>query len=154
MGGIFKLEHAYIMAYVTSRSFYNTDGELIANYPRHHSANLTTKHQASNKWLKPMIRVIKNLRGKLVDAELIDAGLAPSYYLEGLLYNVPADKFNTSYQDCFVNALTWFQEEADKTKLLCANEQYYLLRDNAHTCWPPANCDTFLESTIKLWNNW
>ena len=134
--------------------FYNGDGEKIANYPKQHSANLTTKHQASNKWLKPMVRILKNLREKLIADELIGAGLAPSYYLEGLLYNVPSDKFTTSYQDCFINALTWIQEQADKTKFLCANEQYYLLRDNAHTCWPPANCDAFLEAAVKLWNDW
>ena len=134
--------------------FYNKGGERIANYPRQHSANLTSQHQSSSNWLKPMVRVLKNLRGKLVDDDLIKTGIAPSYYIEGLLYNVPSTKFTKSYQDCFVNALTWIQEEADKTKLICANKQYYLLRDNAHTCWAPANCDTFLAAAIKLWNNW
>ena len=39
-------------------------------------------------------------RGELAE------GVAPSYYLEGMLYNVPADKFGTSYQDTFTNAIT------------------------------------------------
>lgn len=40
-------------------------------------------------------------------------GIAPSYYLEGLLYNVPNDKFTTSYQDCFINTMNWIQNEAE-----------------------------------------
>lgn len=134
--------------------FYNAAGEMIANYPKQHSENLISKHQNSNKWLKPMARVLKNLRGKLVDEGNIAAGVAPSYFLEGLLYNVPNEKLTTSYQDCFVNAMSWIQNEADKNKLVCANEQYYLLWDNSHTSWPKANCETFLEAAIELWNNW
>ena len=134
--------------------FFNKIGERIENYPRQHSTNLTSQHQMSSNCLKPMIRVLKNLRGKLLDNHLIKAGIAPSYFIEGLLYNVPSYKFTKSYQDCFVNALNWIQNEADKTKLICANKQYYLLRDNVHTCWAPANCETFLAATIKFWNDW
>lgn len=65
-----------------------------------------------------MVRVLKNLRSKLVADGDLKAGLAPSYYLEGLLYNVPNEKFGNSYADCFVNAMNWIQTEADKDKLL------------------------------------
>lgn len=134
--------------------FYNAAGDRIANYPKQHSANLTSKHQSANKRLKPMARVLKNLRRKLVEEGYIAAGIAPSYYLEGLLYNVPDGKFTSSYQDCFVSAMNWIQKDADKSKLVCANEQYYLLRDNSSTCWSKQNCETFLEAAIKLWNDW
>lgn len=140
--------------YVEGICFWNKAGEQIANYPKRHSQNLTAKHQATSSWLKPMIRVLKNLRGRLVDDGVLKAGVAPSYYLEGLLYNVPAEKFAVSYGDSFVNAINWIQNEADKDKLLCANEQYYLLRDGHHVCWPKANCDAFLSAAIKLWNDW
>jgi hypothetical protein len=33
-------------------------------------------------------------------------------------------------------------------------EQYYLLRDGSHVCWPPANEEQFLAAAIKLWNQW
>ena len=124
--------------------FYNKGGKLIANYPRQHSTNLTSQHKLSSNWLKPMVRVLKNLRGKLLDDGLIKKGIAPSYFIEGLLYNVPSTKFTKNYQDCFVNALNWIQKEADKTKLICANKQYYLLHDNAHTCWDQLTAIRFL----------
>ena len=132
--------------------FHNSAGALIANYPRQHSANLTRKHQSTNGWLKPMVRVIKNLRSKLVEEGRLKAGTAPSYYLEGLLYNVPNEKFGTSYNDTFVNTFNWIQRDADKSKLVCANEQYYLVFDNSHTSWPKANCELFLNAAIAYWN--
>ncbi len=134
--------------------FYDTAGKRIANYPKQHSANLTKKHLASNQWLKPMIRVLKNVRSKLVEDKMLKAGVAPSYYLEGLLYNIPPEKFTTSYEDCFVNSINWIPQDADKSKLVCANEQYYLLWENSSTSWPKADCEAFLEATINFWKNW
>jgi hypothetical protein len=150
----YKFNNQFDQSYEEGICFLNAGGEKIVNYPKQHSANLTRKHQETNEWLKPMIRVLKNLRGKLVNDHLIQDGVAPSYYLEGLLYNVPSEKFMTSFEDCFVNAINWIQKDDDKNKLLCANEQYYLLRDNLHTCWPPSNCEMLLKSAIQLWNNW
>ena len=77
-------------AYTEGICFYNSVGERIANYPKQHSVNLTTKHQQTSRWFKPMVRILKNLRTKLVEKKMLQSsGVAPSYYLEGLLYNVP-----------------------------------------------------------------
>ena len=150
----FKFRSSSDSEYTEGICFFNGAGERIANYPKQHSANLTTKHQASSKWLKPMARVFKNMRSRMVDDGLIEAGIAPSYYIEGLLYNVPNEKLTSTYQDCVVNTLNWYRQDAQKVDLVCANEQYYLLRNGSHTCWPEANCDAFVEATVKLWNEW
>jgi len=34
--------------------FYDATGQRIANYPKQHSENLTTRHQSAEQWLKPM----------------------------------------------------------------------------------------------------
>lgn len=135
-------------------AFWTTAGQRIANYPKQHSRNLTTKHKSTNQWLKPMVRIFKNLRSKLVEDGLLQPGVAPSYYLEGLLYNVPSPKFGSTYQDSFVNAMNWIQSEADKDELVCANEQYYLLRDGFPTCWPKADGKAFLIAASKMWKEW
>src|SRR2546425_1827899 len=134
--------------------FFTGQGVWIANYPEQHSKNLTAKHQQTSGWLKPCVRMLKNLRGKLVDDGRVQAGVAPSYYLEGLLYNVPKERFGDTFEACFANTINWIQHEADKSKLVCANEQYYLLRDNTPTSWPQANCETYLQAAIDLWNDW
>lgn len=133
--------------------FYSNAGEQIANYPKYHSENLTAKQKNTKNWFKPMARVFKNLRGKLIEEKLLASGVAPSYYLEGLLYNVPDDKFTTSYEDCFINAINWIRD-ADRSKFVCANEQYYLLREGSPVTWRAGKCDEFLNATVELWNQW
>jgi hypothetical protein len=132
--------------------FWSSSGQ-IANYPRHHSQNCTTKHQGTASWFKPMVRILKNMRSRLVADGTIDKGTAPSYYIEGLMYNIPASKFGSSYGDTFAAAMNWLNE-TDRAQLVCANEQYYLLRDYAETCWPIANGNAFINAVIKLWNDW
>jgi hypothetical protein len=149
-----KFKSLYDQNYDSGICFWDAKGNRIANYPKQHSANMTAKHKSSGLWLKPMVRILKNLRSKLAEDEVLEAKTAPSYYLEGLLYNVPDDKFTTDYEDCFVNAINWIQNDADKSKLVCANEQYYLLWDNSPTSWPKANCEAFLNAAIDLWKNW
>lgn len=148
----FKFRSSSNSEYVEGICFWNGKGERIANYPKQHSANLTTKHQNTSKWFKPITRVFKNVRSRMVDDGLIQAGIAPSYYIEGLLYNVPNEKLTSGYQDCVVNTLNSYRQEASKTDLVCANEQYYLLRDGHHTCWTQLNCDAFVEAAVRLWN--
>ena len=134
--------------------FFLPDGTRVANYPDQHSENLTTKHQATGNRFKPMIRIFKNARSKMIENGLIADGSAPSYYIEGLLYNVPNDQFVGDYQDIFLNILKWLYETKDRTKFVTANEQYYLLRDNSHTCWRIADGNNFINAAVKLWNDW
>ena len=150
----YKFKGMYDQSYTEGICFYDKANNRISNYPQQHCENLTAKHKTSALHLKPMIRVLKNLRSCLVDKGMIGQGVAPSYYLEGLLYNVPDDKFSASHGDTFVNAINWTQKDADKSTLVTANEQFYLLRDGVKTCWPKADAEQFLKAAIKLWNEW
>lgn len=135
--------------------FFLADGTRIANYPEQHSENLTIKHQATANKLKPLIRIFKNARSKMVEDGLIRDGSAPSYYIEGLLYNVPNSEFVGDYGDIFLNVLKWLYDIGnDRTKFVTANEQYYLLRNGYHTSWPISDGQNFINATIKLWNDW
>jgi hypothetical protein len=132
--------------------FFNGDGQQVMNYPKLHSANCSAKHQATNSRFKPMVRILKNLRGKLETDGLIAKGCAPSYYLEGLLYNVPNEKFGGSYQGTMIEAINWIFA-ADRSKFWCANRQFNLLGNSAVT-WPSSNCDLFLDALKKCWIEW
>jgi hypothetical protein len=150
----YKFKSLADQSYTEGICFLDKTNNRISNYPRQHSENLTTKHQSTGERLKPMIRVLKNLRSCLIEKGMLGEGKAPSYYLEGLLYNVPDDKFSDSYGDTFVDAINWIRLEADKTKLVTANEQFYLLRDGVKTCWPKADAEEFLTAAVRLWNEW
>lgn len=137
---------------VKGMRFITSGGDPVINYPKHHSENLTAKHQATGAVFKPLVRILKNMRSHMVESGMIGDGVAPSYFLEGLLYNVPNEKFAGSYTDTFTASINWILK-ADRTNFVCANEQYYLLRETSVT-WPPANCDQFLDALVKLWSDW
>ena len=132
--------------------FYTENGEKIANYPKYHAENLTKKHQNTYQWFKPMARILKNLRGRLISEGMLENGVAPSYYLEGLLYNVPDEHFGKSYGDTFVNSIKWIQD-ADRKKFVCANQQYYLLRDEPHFTWQKRSVTRFLQRQLNYGNS-
>lgn len=133
--------------------FWTGSGTQIINYPKQHSKNLTTKHKATSSRFKPMVRVLKNLRGRLVSDGLLGDGDAPSYYLEGLLYNVPNTEFVASKHSTFFNVLK-FLTEADRSKFVCANRQYPLLHPSSPVTWRVDECDAFVNAAVELWNQW
>lgn len=138
----------------TGIAFFNSNNTRIANYPKQHSKNCTTKQQATAGNYKPVVRIFKNMRTKLVEDGLMEKKLAPSYFIEGLLYNVPNYLFSGSYESMIVNILKWLHQTPDRSKFLSVNEQYYLLRDNVPVCWPVAQGEQFINKVIKLWNDW
>lgn len=139
--------------HVTGISFFDSNRNRIDNFPDQHCENLTTKHQVTNNRLKPTIRIFKNMRTKLVDDAVIANGIAPSYYIEGLLYNVPNDKFVSDESERIYNILKWLDETKDRSQFVCANEQYYLLWDNLSVCWPKSNGTTFIDASLSCGMN-
>jgi hypothetical protein len=133
--------------------FFKTDGTQIINFPKQHSANCTTKHQSTSSRFKPTVRIFKNMRNRMVDDGALKDGIAPSYFIEGMLWNVPYDKFVIGRQNTFIEAYNWITT-ADKAKLACANDRYWLVRDNSNVCWPTANFDTYIAAVKKFWEAW
>jgi hypothetical protein len=125
----------------------------IDNFPKQHSENCTSKHQGTNRWFKPTVRTFKNLRNKMVNDSLIPDEFGPSYFLEGLLYNVPADRFGGSHSANFNDVLNWLVQ-ADRRDFVCANEMFYLLRDGSPVTWTAAKCDRFLSAAVQTRDNW
>ena len=139
--------------WITGISFLKSDGTQVVNYPRQHRENLTTKNQATGEWFKHLVRICKNARERMISDGIIKAGVAPSYYIEGLLYNVPREKFGSSYSDSMVACINWLVE-TDRTDFVCANERYYLLRNDPDVTWNAKDCTTYLDGLVKLWNEW
>jgi hypothetical protein len=98
-------ENLWTENYVPGICFFTTSGSRIVTFPKPHSENASTKDEATSSWCKPMVRIHKDMRNKLVAANALSAGVAPSYYIEGLLYNAPNELFGTknTYGDSFVS---------------------------------------------------
>lgn len=128
-------------------------GKLIKNFPTQHSANMTKKHQETKNRLKPMVRIFKNIRNHMISNKLLAEGLAPSYFIEGMLYNVPNEKLTASYADTVVKCHDWLVQ-ADEMKLVCANYMHWLVREGEPTSWPSQNFSLFLKAVRDLWLKW
>ncbi|MBM6579216.1 nucleotidyltransferase [Microvirga sp. BT689] len=148
----FKFPNAQGQNYAKGIVFWKPDGTRIVNYPRPHSENCTIKHQATNQWYKRTVRVFKNMRNRMIEQGFIQEGIAPSYYLEGLLYNVPNISFGGSFQSTFNECMNYFAS-ADSTQFTCANERHWLLREGQEVCWSPRDCAAFLSAVRTFWQN-
>jgi hypothetical protein len=133
--------------------FQNVDGKTIINYPKQHSDNLTAKNRTTNTWLKPTVRVYKNMRNRLVEKGFINTGTAPSYFLEGLLYNVPREQFGSSWVGTVESTVAWIEGNAP-ADYTCANGIHPLIRENTATSWPAQGYIDWLNPMKKLWNTW
>ena len=132
-------------------AFY-VSGVRIENFPKQHADNCTAKHQATNENFKRVVRIFKNMRNAMIEKRLLVDGVAPSYFIEGMLHNVPNSKFVGSFQDmwveCFNSIVT-----ADETKLTTASGLHWLVRDNTPVCWALSNFHTFMAALKKYWES-
>lgn len=133
--------------------FWKADGTKIVNYPKQHSDNCTTKHQGTNSWFKPTVRVFKNIRNRMIENGYLQEGVAPSYFLEGMLWNIPNNLFGSSYKDTVIACFNHIYAMQDKTQLTCANAFHWLLRDGFPTSWSPTDHSTFMEAFKQFWND-
>jgi hypothetical protein len=129
----------------------NTSKGDVINYPKVHSDNLTAKHQATTQWLKPMIRIFKNMRNVLIERGVIADDTAPSYFIEGLLYNVPNNNFGGNYADTFCRCFDWLWG-TDRSQLICPNQLYRIL-GSSNVQWTSTKCDQYLNAMLRLWHN-
>lgn len=133
--------------------FFLRDGTKIVNFPVQHSDNCTAKHQATKQWFKRTVRMYKNMRNHLVDKNILQDGVAPSYFIEGMLWNVPNEKFGMGFESTFVETFNYLVN-ADRTSFKCANGIHLLIAENSHVSWPSANCAMYLSALRDLWNGW
>jgi len=118
----------------------------IINYPKRHYENGVTKHQNTNNWYKPSVRMFKNIRSYISTISV------PSYFLECLLYNVSNGNFGDSYQDTFCNIVTWLNE-VYLDNFICQNGQLALFGPTPEQ-WSTESARIFIRELISLWNNW
>lgn len=140
-------------SYIEGICFFANDGTKIVNYPKQHSDNSTWKHQNTNGYYKPMVRILKNMRNKAIDQGILEEGVAPSYFIEALLYNAPHNLFGNGYANTFASTINWLNK-ADRSKFICVNEQYLLLHPFSPVTWRAEKCEAFIVAVCKLWNDW
>lgn len=141
-----------INQYVPGIKFYNSEtNKLIINYPKEHKKNCEAlNHDTENKF-KDSVRVFKNIKKSLKDKGEINDNLAPSYFIENLIYNCPAHVFNGSYQTISFNILQNVLNDIENKSLRyykCANGQDLLFLSN--NMWNENDAKIFILKSANL----
>ncbi len=150
------------ISWVEGIYFYSFSSNLwVANYPKQHYDNGVAKNGPfrTNGRYKPSVRMFKNARSYLVERGVISDDLAPSYFLEGLLYNVPDSQFGTSCQSTFAGMIDWLKNRLNTVTgflwlidpLYCQNGQLLLFGDSAQQ-WSLWKAQYLVDRFFELWN--
>jgi len=131
----------------------------IINYPKVYLKNGSVKnrHENTNKNFKPSVRVLKNMRQTMIDNNYITKELAPSYFLECLIYNSQNSNFRQStYSEIIASIINQFSvdlKNGDMANYLEQNEQRKLF-GSEYQQWNIEDATTFLNQLIKFWNEY
>lgn len=142
--------------FVEGITFYvPTERRWVVNYPKLHYSNGVYKNQFTGGLYKPVVRMFKNARSYLIDAGSISRDLAPSYFLECFLYNVPNSLFSNNLQQTYLGILEWLVTaiKDNSTSFVCQNEQLYLFGVSSEQ-WSLSNATELLVALIRLWQGW
>ncbi len=127
------------------------EDRIVINYPTQQKANNKKKHQATSEWYKPTVRIFKNMRNYLIEQRVISEDTAPSYFVEGLIYNVPNNCFGSSYQLTVQETLRWLINDAVFSQFRCQNERLLLFGSSPEQ-WSEPNAQRFVMSCVDFWN--
>ena len=135
-------------SYILGIKFLNTEtAEEVINYPKQHKENCEKKNTSTDGKFKDSVRIFKNFKRYL----MIDSSLAPSYYIENLIFNCPNTTFfNLNYQNIVVNILKEILDDVASGRLenyVCANGQHWLFGKNG---WDLQNAKNFIYRCVDL----
>jgi hypothetical protein len=131
--------------------FVPSEYRWVVNYPKLHIANGEQKN-TQNGWYKSTVRIFKNMKRYMVDNRLLGDGVAPSYFLECMLYNVPNSQFGTSYQTTFLSVIDWIAK-SNLDQFMCQNGQLELFGASPEQ-WSSDRAITYLKAALDLYQNW
>lgn len=128
------------------------NGVPIINFPNQHQKNGQRKSNETNEVSREMVRVFKNAKTHLVQNQIIDKKVAPSYFIENLIYNVPNEYFTNYLQETFLNILNHLIKSNIET-FKCQNDQDDIFGDKIWH-WNIKDAHTFIKAVLELWESW
>ena len=134
--------------------YHKATKRAIINFPHHHFNNGKDKNSESrtNGWFKPTVRIFKNARAYLVDNNKLSKDIAPSYFLQSLIYNAPDNLFGSSYNDTVFNVLKYLYENPI-SNFKCQNGLHPLFGETTEQ-WNETNAILTIQKLVELWDNW
>ncbi len=140
-------------SYVKGITFWALrDKHWIVNYPKKHYENGAAKSSRTRDRYKRTVRMFKNARNCLESDNRIGQGLAPSYFVECLIYNAPDSAFQARFQETYCSIVNWMVQN-NLDKLVCQNGQQWLFGPSPEQ-WSVEDAKAFANQLVSLWNEW
>lgn len=130
--------------------FRSDSGIEIYNYPKLHQDALIQKSKNTNGNFKQTVRLFKNLRDELALKGLLQQELAPSYFVENLIYTVPDAMYAGTQTDrvkAIVANLIQLKSSPEYQKLTCAHGLQWLF---GSTTWNENSCSQFISALGRI----
>lgn len=119
--------------FVSGMKFWTVkEGTEIINYPKVHIENGESKNseRRTDSLYKDIVRVMKNIRRRLVEDRNFDPKVAPSYFIECAIYNTPDIHFADSHKDSLELVFDFLNRRCDASKLITVSHQHLLFGTN------------------------
>lgn len=128
------------------------EGRMVVNYPKLHYQNGVLKQSATSARFKRTVRALKNARNAAARRGYLRSGVAPSYFLESLVYNTPDHAFCETLQDSYFQTVSWWSK-APLQSLVCQNERIALF-GRSDEQWSEQSAGQLIQALAQLWDNW
>lgn len=134
--------------------FVDAAGNAVVNYPKLHIKNGEAKNSPlqTNGRYKPTVRMFKNARNYASERGLLPKGIAPSYFVECLLFNVLDVHYLAGLRETYYNIVKYLMENPIGA-FMCQNGQLALF-GSASTQWNTTDASTFIRGLANFWDRW
>lgn len=126
----------------------------IINYSEEHRKNGKIKNNRTSENYKPTIRMFKKARDHMESRGMVPEDTASSYFIEGLLFNVPNSRFKKSNLMERYTSILEYLEENDVEDFIEQSRQYELCVDDDPDRWTLADANATIEGFRDLWEEW
>lgn len=139
--------------YYSGVAFDPDRGSRIINWPQQTYDNGVARNSETNRRYKRAIRILKRLRGKMLEMGVVEADAVPSFLIECLVWNADVDAFSKdSYTEMLrhIIANLWnnTREDSDCQRWVEVNRMKWLFRDSQP--WTRQDANRFLHAA---WNH-
>jgi len=139
--------------YENGLAFYlPSEHRWVVSYPQQHYERGLEKEQATNNRFKRTIRMFKAARNHLVENHAIKDGIAPSYFIECLLYNVPDDLFRPKLDKSY-SVIVDYLSTAGLKQFKCQNGVRELF-SQSRDLWSINEAKKFVRALEREWEKW
>lgn len=128
------------------------DKHQVVSHPKQHYENGKDKDGRTSQRYRETVRMFKSARNHLECEGRIGANLAPSYFVECLVYNAPDYAFQPGFQDRYCAVVNWMRG-AWLDAMVCQNGQQRLFGPSPEQ-WNMEDAETFIDELGDLWDDW